>query len=249
MIDEILSRLRDAANEDERFWVALEFNLRTKDPFIRDVISVAAIPHWFDADFLGWLLGRSDFGDSPEYEALIKLPFVEMFSERGYNIHERTRTLYLDRLWKQSRFQYQELSQRAYEYCSQYVEQDDLWLAEAVYHGVMANIPEARDMFLSKCAEWNNHFEYSKLEMLIRPVLDAAETGKLTGRTVSWALYYQARLLAIYNQTKYARRILVQSFSQAEGDVVLWVNCLKSLGRIHLPRFFRLKQTEQQATT
>ena len=130
MSGDILARLQAAQSEAEREWVVLEFSLDGLAPALREAVWAAAVPHWFDAAMLAALL------DKPleETEALVaelaRLSFVEPFPGRGYNIHERTRTLLLERLWREAPDRYQELSRNAAEYSSRQDQNETAWRVE-----------------------------------------------------------------------------------------------------------------------
>src|SRR5258706_7063080 len=149
MNDDILSRLQAAQSDEERQWITLEFSLQNQPPMVREAVWAAAIPHWFDGKFLGALLEKETFDESPEYQALLELSFIEPYPERGYSVHERTRTVLLDRLWTEDRDRYKELSKRAFEYSTQYETHDTLWFSESCYHGLHSDIPEVVDRFMN----------------------------------------------------------------------------------------------------
>ena len=116
MNDNLLSRLAAAQSQEERTWITTESLLSTLSPDLRSAAWAAAIPQWFNAEFLAALRPELS-GRLPElYYELQKLPFVEPFPSRGHNIHELTRKAMLDHLWLENREEYTILSTRAAEF-------------------------------------------------------------------------------------------------------------------------------------
>ncbi len=116
MSDDFLQELASAANDDEREWLAIRDLLASIPPDLASIADAAAIPHWFDAQILAAL--RPELAGRAEqlYTDLQRLPFVEPFAGRGYNVHELTRRLMLAHLWKERRDDYVALSKNAADY-------------------------------------------------------------------------------------------------------------------------------------
>ena len=125
MNDDILNRLRTAKTEDEREWLVMEFSLNSLSSTLQDAVWGAAIPHWFNADFLTYVLGNQ-LNDS-DFKSLIRLSFIEVFSDNTYNVHERTRKLLLNELWQNKQTYFRELSKRASDYCTRQDQNDTQW--------------------------------------------------------------------------------------------------------------------------
>lgn len=138
MIDDLLSRLQAAKSDEEREWLVMQFSLDNLDPGVRDAVWAAAIPHWFDVNFLAALLDKPDLGSLLDFRSLTALSFVELFPDRGYNLHERSRALLLRRLWQDDSTRYRKFSQRAADYCHQQDEADTSWRIESIYHLLIA---------------------------------------------------------------------------------------------------------------
>ncbi|MBE0681344.1 MAG: tetratricopeptide repeat protein [Anaerolineales bacterium] len=108
---DFLHKLSGAKTEDEKTWLTTKRLIDSLPDDLQTLVYSAAIPHWFDARTLRVLnpeLGRRING---LYSKLQKLPFVEPFEGRGHNIHELTRRLILDYLWKKQRRLYRSESQ------------------------------------------------------------------------------------------------------------------------------------------
>ncbi len=134
MTGDILVQLHAAKNEEEREWLVLQFCLDGLNSEVRDAVWTAAVPHWFDVDFLTVLMDSSDADIPGIFQNLISLPFVEPFPGLGYNIHKRTRALLLKRLWQHNLPRYYEQSQRAASYCARQDVADTGWRVETIYH-------------------------------------------------------------------------------------------------------------------
>ncbi|MBE9472161.1 MAG: hypothetical protein IMY75_08670, partial [Chloroflexi bacterium] len=99
-LTQLLTRLQAAQSDEEREWLVMQFSLDNMTPAVREAVWAAAIPHWFDADFLAALLDERGERAEELYQALQEFSFVEVFPGRGYNLHERSRALLLGRLWQ-----------------------------------------------------------------------------------------------------------------------------------------------------
>ena len=184
MSEDIFQKLEAAGSEAEREWLLLEMVLQTLEPAVQDAVWAAAVPHWFDAPYLAALLEQSTV-DPAVFAALTDISFVELFPGRGYNVHERTRGLLLDKLWQDDRSRYQELSRRAAAYCAGQDQAETAWRVETIYHRLLAGESGAADEFSNQGVEWYNAFAYDKVETLIKPVLTAVQAGRLSGDTAA----------------------------------------------------------------
>src|SRR5689334_4106830 len=113
MIGELLARLQATQSETEQDWVIMEFSLASLNPTVQEAVWAAAIAHWFDVTFLAALLDQPVVEVQPVFDQSIRLSYVEHFPNRGYNIHERSRALLLDRLWNNNLALDRELSRHA----------------------------------------------------------------------------------------------------------------------------------------
>jgi tetratricopeptide (TPR) repeat protein len=229
MSGDILAQLQAAGSDEEREWLVMQFSLDNLPPATREAVWAAAIPHWFDADFLAALLDEPGFG----FENLVALSFVEPFPGRGYNLHEGSRALLLRRLWEEDAGRYRELSQRAAAYCGGQDQTDTGWRVETVYHQLLGGEGSAVDAFVSQGIEWHNRFEYDKLETLTRLILEAVQAGRLTGRAAAWTYYRQARLHITFSHYREAQANLELALNQQTDDRGLKANCIQALGDVH----------------
>jgi hypothetical protein len=147
----------------------MAMSLATLSPELQEALEAAAVPHWFDGEFLDALLGK----DSDElYDRLLGLSFIELAPGRGYVVHERTRKQLLNDLWQQNPGRFRELSAIAADYSAQQANliEDSGWEAEEIYHR-LASDPEAGAAGLrALTTKWANYeyHTYDEIEHTIR---------------------------------------------------------------------------------
>ncbi len=233
MSEDIFDKLEAAGSEAERDWLLLEMVLQTLEPAVQAAVWAAAVPHWFDAPYLAALVEETAV-DPAVFAALTELSFVELFPGRGYNVHERTRALLLDKLWRDDRSQYRELSRRAATYCTGQDQAETAWRVETIYHRLLAGDPDAPDEFSGQGIDWYNAFAYDKVETLINPVLTAVQNGRLSGDIAAWAYYWQGSLDIIYSRNHEAKTHLERALSYHVEDQAVQANCIQALGDVHV---------------
>ena len=92
-IDAKEKKLKEAQGDPRKLTlVAIDILLSSREPWLREALEAAAIPHWFTAEILTHLLTVDQPTSEKYLEALRTLPFVERFESRaGWNVHEATR--------------------------------------------------------------------------------------------------------------------------------------------------------------
>jgi tetratricopeptide (TPR) repeat protein len=232
MTDKYLSFLTrlQTTSESERDWLVMEFSLQNLSEVLRQAVWAAAIPHWFDHAYLNAVLGFPL--KDQDFKALTELSFIEVYPERGFNVHERSRDLLLDYLWKNNKNRYQKLSKQAAAFCKKQDQTIATWRVETLYHGLLANNATAKKSFIDQGLHWNNSFKYDSLENLTRVVLAAVNTGQLNGEVTAWAAFLQARLDIIYSRYSSAQDFLQKALKQ-KNSLQLTANCFKYLGDVH----------------
>jgi len=93
---QLLKQLQQASTDEERAWLILQFNLNSLPTAVQNAVWRAVVPDWFNRHSLAELL-ETELTDD-EWEKLIILSYVEIYPQRGWNIHEATRDLLLHRL-------------------------------------------------------------------------------------------------------------------------------------------------------
>jgi tetratricopeptide (TPR) repeat protein len=251
MSDDILTRLQKANNDDEREWLTMQYTLDNLPSDVQDAVWAAAIPHWFDGDFLSALLDHSDFDDTPEYKALLELSFVEPFQNYGYNIHERSRKLLLNRLWYERRAHYQELSKRAVGHCVNQDQDESTWRMETIYHLLIADPDSGATLMQNTGWEWQNspNFAYDRVEAMVRLVREHADSNRLNRRGLGWTLFWEAHIDQLYDRSFRAKELLIGIKIDPEYDQSLAVSVDKALGDVHmnLSEYDEARQRYEQA--
>jgi tetratricopeptide (TPR) repeat protein len=226
-MEDFLQKLQAARSDEERDWLVLEFNLERLNAPLREVVWAAAVPHWFDQSFLSHLITEGDIGGV--FGELIALSFVEPFPGRGYNIHERSRSLLLKRLWQDQRPRAVELSRRAAEFCAQQGQDDISWRIETLYHQLMAGDADAVESYVSQGIGLLNDFRFNEAEALARSVLGSMVKPSLD-IAVAWAHFFQARLYHRYDRYRESIDNLEQALTTAAVDPFLAANSYLELG-------------------
>lgn len=212
MSGDLLTQLQAAQSDEDREWIVLQFSLNNLNLAVREAVWAIAIPHWFDAQFLATLLDKSDSESSEHFDTLIKFSFVEPFPGRGYDVHERSRSLLLKRLWHDDKEKYCTLSRRAADYCSRQDQSDTLWRVETIYHQLIAEPNEGASQLQDVGWEWHNppNFAYSKVEALARAARTHADAGRLPERGLGWTMFWEALLDADYSRFQSAKERFLQ---------------------------------------
>jgi len=226
--EELLRRLQAAQTESQRALITHEFHLETQPNVVRNALDVAAILHWFDLETLNALLGTPL--SEEEFNALLLLPYIEEFPERGWNVHEKTRDLIRDQLWKESNGRYRELSRYAAAWFRKYHSSDLSWRIESIYHALHAKERNAEESFINFCIALCNDNQFDMHEALVRLVLNAVQAGRLGGGVAAWALCQQALICIRYSRYREAEVILNQALNINCTDKFVIANCLKRLG-------------------
>jgi tetratricopeptide (TPR) repeat protein len=237
-LTKFLERLAAAQSDAEREWLAMEMSLNALSPTLQAAVWAAAIPHWFDEPFLFALLTeaeRQTLAAEDGFNKLTALSFVEIFPERGYNVHERTRELLRERLWRTEQRRYQELSRRAAAYCAGQDQEESGWRVEKIYHRLLADEPLAVYEFSEQGIAWHNSFQYDKVELLTRPILAAVAAGRIqNGDTIAWAYFWQGSLDIGYSRNRQAKKNLEQALMQKTSGRSVQANCIRALGDVHM---------------
>ena len=239
MADDLLQQLTHAATDEERAALVLEMSLAALPAELQTVVQAAAVPHWFDAQFLEALAGETS---DLYYDQLITLSFVEQTPGHGYAIHEQTRLPLLQALWRADPARFRALSSRAAAYCAAQAGVDGAtaaaaWQAEAVYHQLVSD-PEAGVAGLRGLAtRWANYEyqSYDDIEATVRLAQEQLAAGRLSGTGAAWTRLWQARLALLYHRADLATApleaiaadgdwtsdpYLVAELSQTRGDML-----------------------------
>ncbi|MCP4702646.1 MAG: tetratricopeptide repeat protein, partial [Gammaproteobacteria bacterium] len=230
--------LSQAAKSDaEREWLLLRFTLDNLSDTLRAAVWAAAVPHWFDFEFLNALLDEDKRLDTEQFTQFIDLAFVSKPLDAEVRlIHERTRTPLLEKFWQKDPARYRKLSDRAAKYCKTQDQGVPLWRIETVYHQLVAEPEKGVDLFINTGWEWQNppNFAYDKVESMARVAREHANAGRLTKHGVTWTLFWEAHLDKIYSRNYEAKAKLMQIRPNRNSHPYTAACCLESLGDVHL---------------
>ena len=87
----LLEKLIAATTDEERNWIVIRSLLESLPTDLALALWTVATPEWFNAEILAALCPKLAGQADKLYLQLQKLPCVEVFPERGHNIHELTR--------------------------------------------------------------------------------------------------------------------------------------------------------------
>jgi|JFJP01.1.fsa_nt_gi hypothetical protein len=161
----LLDKLMTAKSDQERSWIVTANWLESLQEDLVTALWAMAVPHWFDADILVALCPELIDRSEEIYRQLQDLSCVEVFAERGYNVHELTRNQLLDRLWKDNPERFCDLSSRAAVYFAK-GDKPEVQI-EWIYHLVVVE-PLLGIVELQNLAQrWDNACSKSELESLL----------------------------------------------------------------------------------
>jgi tetratricopeptide (TPR) repeat protein len=205
MMSEFLRQLQSVAPGEDREWLVLQLSLEALSPALRDAIRAGAIPHWFDHEFLGVLLGRPVEEARGVFEDLSALSFVEQIIGRGQSLHASTRALLLKRLWQDDQGRFRDLSGRAAAYCATQDQSQLVWPVELVYHLLVASPEKGIESLESVAQDWRRVCAYDAVESLLRAAREHADAGRLTGFGAAVTRLWEAHLHRDYSRFLEAR--------------------------------------------
>ncbi len=205
-----------------------EFLERLPAP-LAEAVWAAAIPHWFDGAILARILGVPEEDAAARYARLQEMPFVQPVAGRGHAVHELTRRLLLDDLWRERREAFRAWSCRAAEAFESRPDDPD-FLLESIYHYLVADPDRGADRVWNWGAEWSNTFQYARLHALVQVGLEHEEAGRLEGRARGWIFLWKGRLYVLYGEYRMAEETLEQALVAKSGDRMLKAECMRTLG-------------------
>jgi len=173
-----LAQLIATEGERDRDWISLNFVLGQLAPKIREAVFAAAVPHWFDFELLSTLVSQTNTLTKKDFKRLISLSFVERFPDRGYNIHESTRSLILKRLSTHVPELLRQYSREAAKYFHSARKLGDSWLIEEVYHLTVTGDASFLDV-LDYGQTFQMKYKHGETETLCRTILECRQFIKL----------------------------------------------------------------------
>ncbi len=228
-----MNRPQNGSERDRLLAEATREFLKRLPPSLAEAVWAAAVPHWFDGEILARTLGIPEEDAAARYARLQEMPFVQPVAGRGHAVHELTRRLLLDDLWRDRREAFRVWSRRAAEAFESRPDDPD-FLLESIYHWLVADPDRGADRVWNWGAEWNNTFQYARLHALVQAGLEHEEAGRLEGRARGWVLFRKGQLHILYNEYRAAKTALEGALESAGGDRQLEAHCIKALGDVHL---------------
>ena len=193
IVREILDRAAAAQTPEERSWVTLESWLDSLTPELNRAVWAMAIPHWFNEKILGAVCPELRDRDRELYEELQELPFVEVFEERGHNLHEVARKQLLERLWQENCEEYLTLSARSAEYFGRSKEPAEQ--IEGYYHRVVADPDSVANMLDRFLNTLNDTFRFGELDSLVRVLSEQVESDRISMKVKAIVWFWKGKIL------------------------------------------------------
>ena len=232
MINDILQRLMAAQTEEERRWIATESLLESLPKEVKSALWAVAIPHWFNVEILAALC--PELADRAEeiYRQLQTISCVEVFPERGHNVHELTRNQLLERLWKDSPERFRELSDRAAVYFAQTNRPENQ--IEWIYHLAVANPDRCINELSDLANAWQNAFRRAELDSLIAFLQMQIRANRTTVAVKAETIYWDGKIKSRFYQAKEAleRYEAALAFYREIGARLGEANTLQAIGDV-----------------
>lgn len=203
----LINKLAQATTDAEREAIVLELTLAPLPADVRSAVEAAAIPHWFDFEFLSALLDGHLSVDG--WDELLDLSFVETFPGGGYAIHEATRLTLLDTLWRAAPDRFRALSRQAAEYSlhqakpiENAAETENRWEIEEIYHRIVSDPADGLARFQEMATAWANFEQrsFENVERIIQQAQAQIDGGRLPEKEQGYIMLWQARLALLYNR-------------------------------------------------
>jgi len=232
MINDLLQRLMSAQTDEERSWIATESLLESLPKDVKSALWAVAIPHWFDAEILAALC--PELADRAEeiYRQLQTISCVEVFPERGHNVHELTRNQLLDRLCKDNPDRFRELSDRAAVYFAQTNRPENQ--IEWIYQLAVANPDRCINELSDLANAWQNAFRRAELDSLIAFLRIQIQANRTTIAVKAETIYWDGKIKFRFYQAKEAleRYEAAMAFYREIGARLGEANTLQAIGDV-----------------
>jgi tetratricopeptide (TPR) repeat protein len=178
-IEDLLKQIQAAETEEDRQWILLELQMSQMPNSLVSMLWAAAIPHFFDEKVLSALRPELAGDANRLYDDLKKLTFVEEFPGHGFNIHELTRNVLLERLWGQQQEEFLMLSQRAADYFFELKEsaEEDV---EFSYHEILNEGVRQTGRLLDRVINWWTYYQIDTIKAALQRFLEHARADRLS---------------------------------------------------------------------
>ena len=229
---EFLARLAQAQTEEEKDWLLAELSLSVLSPELRAMALPAAVPHWFDANILAAL--QPDLAQQAEalYLQLQHLPFVEVFPDRGHNIHERTRKAMLKHLWETDEEAFKQFSQRLVDYFGA----ENTNRSEQIYHAAISDFEAGSSQFERYIRSLDHNFRRGEAEALLAAVQEQVEAKRVPESFAADVVYWFGKIHFRFYEAQEAlsRYDTALKLYEQVGDKLGKANTLQAIGDVAL---------------
>ncbi|MEI6429333.1 MAG: tetratricopeptide repeat protein, partial [Pseudanabaena sp. ELA607] len=221
-----------AQTDEERSWIVTENLLDSLPEDVKSALWAVAIPHWFDAKILAALCPELVDRAEEIYQQLQKLSCVEVFPDRGHNIHELTRNQLLDRLWQDNRERFRELSRKAASYFTQ-GHKPEIQI-ERIYHLVIAEPANENSQLFNLAQSWSNNYRKAEVESLILNLQQHIAANRVTVAVKAEITFWDGKIKFRFYEAKEAleRYGSALSFYREIGARLGEANTLKAIGDV-----------------
>jgi len=227
--ENLLTILKEAQTQEGLLWQITRLNLASLPPDVEDAAYRCAILHWFNPDILAAILQAGSLAHTsrvdtlPEhvdaqaiYSRLQNLSCTEIYPERGYNFHDKTREVMLAYLWREENDFYRQVSASAADFFVRDLETEagTPWeeVVEWSYHLLIANEPMAVVEIDSLIVNLSDQGLGGYCDALIQAIREHARADRLSSTTLTWLHYWE--VIAAYLNTRYAE------VQQIAGDLL-----------------------------
>jgi tetratricopeptide (TPR) repeat protein len=234
MSNDLLQKLMAAQTDEERSWIVIENLLESLPEDVKSALWALAIPHWFDADILAALCPElADHADEI-YRQLQTISCVEMFPERGHNVHELTRNQLLDRLWQDNPERFRELSAKAASYFADGNKPE--MQIERIYHLVIAEPANENSELFNLAQLWSNNYRKAEVESLILNLHQHIAANRVTVAVKAETSFWDGKIKFRFYQATAALESYeaALSFYSEIGDWLGEANTLQEIGDVLL---------------
>ena len=234
MSNDLLQKLMAAQTDEERSWIVIENLLESLPEDVKSALWALAIPHWFDADILAALCPElADHADEI-YRQLQTISCVEMFPERGHNVHELTRNHLLDRLWQDNPERFRELSAKAASYFADGNKPE--MQIERIYHLVIAEPANENSELFNLAQLWSNNYRKAEVESLILNLQQHIAANRVTVAVKAETSFWDGKIKFRFYQATAALESYeaALSFYSEIGDWLGEANTLQEIGDVLL---------------
>jgi len=204
--------------------------LKCLPSLLSEAVWAAAIPHWFDEEILAHILDIPKEDAAAQCTPMLEMPFVQQV-EQWHAVHELTRRLLLDNLWRWRRKTFLVWGRRAAEAFERHSDNPD-FLIESIYHWLVADPDRGINLVKYWWAKWSETFQYSYLHALVQAGLEHKKAGRLGRRAQGWILFYEGQLWILYHEYEIALEAMKGVLKFVGEDRQLEANCLKVLGDV-----------------